>query len=161
TRQARPRGDAMHSHRNLTEAIASRCAERPDHSALILVGGSGAEWGGTVRHVRYADLDRDGRRIAAWLQSRYAPGERVLIQEADPHLFAVALLGCLYAGLVAVPAPPPNGAGNARRRCLAMVRDAAARVILTDAAAAGAVSRELSLGGYGGVECAPVDALLS
>ena len=106
----------MESYRNLTEVIARQCAERADRNALTLVGGSGADWGSAVRRVRYAELDRDARRIAAWLGSRYPVGERVLIQQADQHLFAVSLLGCLYAGLVAVPAPPPNGAGNARRR---------------------------------------------
>lgn len=150
----------MSDYRNLSEAVARHVADRPDHSALILVGGDGAGWGGVVRRVTYGELDRDARRVAGWLGTRYAPGERVLIQVEDQRLFAVSMLACLYAGMVAVPAPPPNGARNARRRAMAMVRDAAVHVLLTEVSHAGTVSRELALGGYGHVECAPVDGLL-
>jgi len=154
----------MFEYQNLTEAVAARCAERPDHPALVLVGEGeqGAGWGTGVRRVGYGELDRDARRVAAWLQDRYTPGERVLIQQRDPRLFAVSLLACLYSGLAAVPAPPPPAAaGNVVRRVVAEVRDAAACVVLTDARDAGSVSTLLAMHGYGHVECAPIDGLLA
>lgn len=149
----------MSSYRNLTEATARHGTERPQHNALILVGGDGAGWGRVVRRVTYAELDRDARRIAGWLGNRYPRGERVLIQVEDQRLFAVCVLGCLYAGMAAVPAPAPNGPRNARRRVTAMARDASVRVLLTEQSHAGEAVQELVLGGVG-VECAPVDGLL-
>jgi acyl-CoA synthetase (AMP-forming)/AMP-acid ligase II/acyl carrier protein len=151
----------MRRYQNLTEAVRSHGAERPDHCALIQVGQDAAGWGGTTRRTSYGELDRDARRLAAWLQSRLELGERVLIQQQDQRLFAVSLLACLYSGMVAVPAPPPAGAGNAVRRALSLVRDSSVSVVLTDAWDVAQVSQKLAMGGYGYIDCAPVDTLLA
>jgi acyl-CoA synthetase (AMP-forming)/AMP-acid ligase II len=58
--------------------------------------------------LTYAELDRRARVIAARLQSIGAPGERALILHDPGPDYVAALYGCLYAGVVAVPAYPPR-----------------------------------------------------
>lgn len=62
------------------------------------------------RVVTYAALDQRARAIAAQLQSSLTPGDRVvLIYPYDAGIeFIEAFLGCLYAGVVAVPCHPPR-----------------------------------------------------
>ncbi|NUP46078.1 MAG: AMP-binding protein [Catenulispora sp.] len=144
----------MSGYGNLTEVIARWGAERADRCALIVVGEDGA------RPVRYGELDRDARRMAGWLGERYGVGERVLIQQRDARLFAVSMLGSLYAGITAVPAPALGGAANVERRVLALGRDAAVCAVLTGAQDAGEASKVLAMGGYGHVDCVAVDTLL-
>lgn len=162
----------MRRYQSLTEVVRSHGAERPDRFALVQVdGGEGgapgapgapgaADRGGNPRRTNYGELDRDARRMAAWLQARLELGERVLIQQRDQRLFAVSLLACLYSGTVAVPGPPLAGAGNAARRALSLVRDASVSVVLTDTRDVASVSQKLAMGGYGYIDCAPVDSLL-
>jgi acyl-CoA synthetase (AMP-forming)/AMP-acid ligase II len=83
--------------------------------------------------LTYAELDARARRAAAVLQARGSIGERALLAYPPGLDFVVALLGCLYAGWVAVPAPLPTP-GQASR-LVRMVRDAAPRVGLTTEAA--------------------------
>src|SRR5712691_9988609 len=58
--------------------------------------------------ITYAELDRQARAIASWLQSSGAVGERVLLIYPSGLDFIAAFWGCLYAGAVAVPAYPPR-----------------------------------------------------
>ncbi len=73
--------------------------------------------------VTYAELDRQARAIGAWLMSRGLAGERALLLYPAGLEFIAGFLGCLYAGVVAVPVYPPrrnrsHGAdpGDRRRR---------------------------------------------
>jgi amino acid adenylation domain-containing protein len=84
----------------------------------------------------YAGLDRAARRIAAELQARGAVGQRVLLV-FDPGLqYIAAVLGCLYAGAVAVPVYPPDPFRAARTlpRLQAILKDAQAKLILSSRA---------------------------
>lgn len=58
--------------------------------------------------ITFAELDTAVRALAALLQARYSPGERVLILLRPGLGYVSAFMGCLYAGLVAVPAYPPG-----------------------------------------------------
>src|SRR5271166_5511600 len=60
-----------------------------------------------------ADLDRRSRELAAYLQERDLAGQRVLLTYPTGVEFVVGLLGCIYAGAIAVPAYPPRNRGNA------------------------------------------------
>jgi amino acid adenylation domain-containing protein len=81
-------------------------------------------------HVTYGDLDRQARAIAASLQMIQAQGKRALLLFPPGLDYIAAFFGCLYAGVVAVPAYPPQ-----RKRTLprlkAILSDAAAKVVLT------------------------------
>ena len=59
-------------------------------------------------HLSYAGLDERARAIAALLQEHGAAGERVLLLYPPGLDYIAAFFGCLYAGVVAVPAYPPR-----------------------------------------------------
>src|SRR5260370_338165 len=58
--------------------------------------------------LTYAELDRQARALAALLQGMHARGERALLLYPPGLDFLVAFWGCLYAGTVSIPAPPPD-----------------------------------------------------
>ncbi|MBC7978845.1 MAG: AMP-binding protein, partial [Myxococcales bacterium] len=82
---------------------ALRFADQP---AVSLVRDLDREGGTTT--LTYAALDHTARAVAAWLQTRFAPGERVLLLYPVGVHFVPAFLGCVYAGMIAVPAPMPG-----------------------------------------------------
>jgi acyl-CoA synthetase (AMP-forming)/AMP-acid ligase II len=79
-----------------------------------------------------ADLDRRARAIAATLQQLGAGGQRALLLYPPGLEFIASFFGCLYAGVVAVPAYPPRSA-RALPRLLEIARDARPAVALTTA----------------------------
>ncbi|MDP1848689.1 MAG: fatty acyl-AMP ligase [Solirubrobacteraceae bacterium] len=86
--------------------------------------------------VTYEDLDRGARAIAAWLATRPERDRPVLLLHADAIDFLPAFLGCLYAGVVAVPAPLPHDA-RSMQRTVGMFEDADIGLVLTTQASLG------------------------
>ena|SRR5487761_779651 len=86
--------------------------------------------------LTYAGLDCQARSIAALLQTCRASGERALLLYPAGLEFIAAFFGCLYAGVIAVPLPPPNPAQPQRLlpRLRAIISDAQPSVVLTTAA---------------------------
>jgi acyl-CoA synthetase (AMP-forming)/AMP-acid ligase II len=80
--------------------------------------------------ITYGELDRQARAIAAWLQSRRAQAERVLLLYPPGLEYLAAYFGCLYAGAVAVPAYPPR-LNRPVPRIQGIVADSQARYALT------------------------------
>ncbi|MFF4249651.1 fatty acyl-AMP ligase [Streptomyces sp. NPDC001663] len=113
----------MHEHKTFVELMCARAAEHGDRTALIFsVDPLRAEADETLT---YGELDQAARRVAALLQERFAVGDRLLVLHPSGPGFAQSLLGCMYAGMVPVPAPPPDG--HQRRqgdRLAAIARDA-------------------------------------
>ncbi|HEY0601316.1 MAG TPA: AMP-binding protein, partial [Herpetosiphonaceae bacterium] len=89
----------------------------------------------TESTLTYGELDRKARQIAAILQQHQLVGERALLLYPPGLDYITAFFGCLYAGVVAVPAYPPNPARLSRSltRLRALVDDAAPAVVLTTA----------------------------
>lgn len=87
------------------------------------------------RGITLGELDRRARSVAAHLQARCQPGDRVILLEAPGLDFVVAYLGCLYAGLTAVPMYPPDPArlGRTLPRFQAVAADARPAAMLTTA----------------------------
>ncbi|MBR8743439.1 fatty acyl-AMP ligase [Nocardiopsis sp. MG754419] len=56
----------------------------------------------------YADLDRRARSVAAALRRRVGPGDRVAVLCPHTAGYVTAFLGCLYAGVIAVPLHAPE-----------------------------------------------------
>ncbi|RUR75343.1 non-ribosomal peptide synthetase [Chlorogloeopsis fritschii PCC 9212] len=83
--------------------------------------------------LTYQELDRRSRAIAAQLQILGLSGERALLLYPPGIDYLPAFFGCLYAGVVAVPAYPPRNRRNTPR-ILAILQDAQAAVILTTTA---------------------------
>jgi acyl-CoA synthetase (AMP-forming)/AMP-acid ligase II len=78
----------------------------------------------------YEDLDRDARAMAAWLATRPERDRPVLLLYLDAIDFLRTFLGCLYAGVVAVPAPLPHDARSLQRTA-GMFDDADIGLVLT------------------------------
>jgi acyl transferase domain-containing protein/acyl-CoA synthetase (AMP-forming)/AMP-acid ligase II/acyl carrier protein len=85
---------------------------------------------GLPLRLTLVELDRQARAIAALLQERQAPLERTLLLYPPGLDFLSAFFGCLYAGVIAVPAYPPR-ANRPLPRLQALVEDAGATVALT------------------------------
>jgi acyl-CoA synthetase (AMP-forming)/AMP-acid ligase II/acyl carrier protein len=81
----------------------------------------------------YSDLDMKARSIAAPLQSRGLAAHHAVLLYPPGLEFIGAFFGCLYAGVVAVPAYPPDPARLNRSlpRFQAIVADSNAAVVLT------------------------------
>ena len=58
--------------------------------------------------LTYQALDRQARAIAAHLQSLCSSGDRALLLYPPGLDYIAAFFGCLYAGILAVPAYPPR-----------------------------------------------------
>ena len=106
-----------------------RAEQQPDQCIYIfLLDGETEE-----ARITYGDLDRQARVLGALLQSVAAAGERALLIYPPGLDYVAAFLGCLYAGLVAVPAYPPDPARLDRTlpRLRAIVHDARPAIALT------------------------------
>lgn len=83
--------------------------------------------------VTYAELDNRARKTSAWLQQVVRRADRVLLILPPGLDYIVAFMGCLYAGVIAVPTYPPNPVRlrDAESRFRAIVRDAQPALGLT------------------------------
>ena len=105
--------------------------QRPEQLfARFLVAG---EADGPVERLTFGGLDRAASAIAARLQAEGAQGERALLLYPPGLSFVTGFFGCLYAGVVAVPAypPEPGRLERALPRLLAIAGDSGARFVLT------------------------------
>ena len=84
-------------------------------------------------HVTYSELDRKARALGTQLQKLGQVGDRALLLYQPGIDYLVAFFGCLYAGLLAVPAYPPRLNGS-MDRLQAIVSDSEATIALTSAA---------------------------
>jgi acyl-CoA synthetase (AMP-forming)/AMP-acid ligase II len=80
--------------------------------------------------INYLDLDKKSRSVAVHLQSLLSPEDRVLLLYPSGLDFIVAFFGCLYAGIVAIPAYPPRRNQNTSR-LESIIMDARPKAVLT------------------------------
>jgi acyl-CoA synthetase (AMP-forming)/AMP-acid ligase II len=123
------RGRPIVEFSTLVKVLRWRALEQPEQRIYShLVDG---EKEGT--HLTYAALDWQARAIGAMLQTHCAGGARVLLLYPTGLEFIAAFFGCLYAGVIAVPVPPPNPAQQQRTlpRLRAITNDARPSVALT------------------------------
>lgn len=80
--------------------------------------------------INYLDLDKKSRSVAVYLQSLLSPEDRVLLLYPSGLDFIVAFFGCLYAGIVAIPAYPPRRNQNTSR-LESIIMDARPKAVLT------------------------------
>ena len=80
--------------------------------------------------LSYSDLDRRARAIAAQLSALQGKGTRALLLYKPGLEFIEALFGCLYAGIIAVPAYVP-ASSREFPRIEGMLRDADCSLVLT------------------------------
>jgi len=116
----------------LVEILRWRALQQPEQRTYIYLVDGEAEGD----DLTYAALDCQARSIGALLQSYRANGERALLLYPAGLEFIAAFFGCLYAGVIAVPLPPPNPAQPQRSlpRLRAIINDAQPSVVLTTSA---------------------------
>jgi acyl-CoA synthetase (AMP-forming)/AMP-acid ligase II len=109
--------------------LARRAEEAPDARAYAFL----ADGGAVAREITHAGLDAAARRVAGALRARAAPGDRALIAFPAGIDMLAGFFGCLYAGLVPVPAPPPEASRRKRTlpRLMSILDDAGIKVILS------------------------------
>jgi acyl-CoA synthetase (AMP-forming)/AMP-acid ligase II len=78
----------------------------------------------------FCELDRGAREVAAWLGSRPEAQRPVLLLFEPGVDFWRAFLGCLYAGVTAIPAPLPHDE-RSMKRVAGIFRDADSGLALT------------------------------
>ncbi|MFD0313329.1 SDR family NAD(P)-dependent oxidoreductase [Streptomyces flavalbus] len=90
---------------------------------------------GEPQRLTNAEVDLRARAIAAVLRERFPVGERALILCPAGLDYMVSFFACLYAGIIAVPAYPPDPAFLKRTlpRLVAVMEDAEPVVILAPA----------------------------
>ena len=123
----------------LVDLLGTRAENQPEQIAYIFLENGETE----SAQLNYQDLNRQARAIAASLQSLVAPGERVLLLYPPGLEFIAAFFGCLYAGVVAVPAYPPRR-NQKMSRLQAIVADAQATVALTTTSVLGNIEGKLT-----------------
>jgi amino acid adenylation domain-containing protein len=121
--------DSFSNCHTLVELLSYRAVHQGEQLAFIFLQDGEAE----SARLTYRELDRQSRAIAAQLQSMQLQGERALLLYPSGLDYLAAFFGCLYAGVIAVPAYPPRNWRNTPR-ILSMITDAQATIALTTTA---------------------------
>jgi acyl-CoA synthetase (AMP-forming)/AMP-acid ligase II/acyl carrier protein len=114
----------------LFHVLRWRAEHQPDRRAYTYLR-DGEE---DAADITYGELDRRARAIAAALQQRARSGDRALLLYPSGLEFIAAFFGCIYAGVIAVPAYQPNPRlERTLTRIRAIAADARPAVVLTTA----------------------------
>src|SRR5690242_5417997 len=92
-----------YSYQSMIELLARQAADQPDKTAYIYLDDRDG-----VTEITFGELDRRARVIAGRLQLELSPGDRALLVYPASLEFIAAFFGCMYAGVVAVPATYPK-----------------------------------------------------
>ncbi|HEU4594573.1 MAG TPA: SDR family NAD(P)-dependent oxidoreductase [Pyrinomonadaceae bacterium] len=135
----RAKGLKVSSATNLVELLAERAAAPRAGYSFLRDGTS------VTAELSYAELARKARAIAAEIARQTTPGSRALLLYPPGLAFLPAFFGCLSAGVIAVPVPPPDGARLKRTlpRLQAILEDAEPALVLTTASLAGELSERM------------------
>ena len=113
----------------ILEALRAKARQSPERRAFTFLLNGEAEGDS----LTYAQLDCRARAISGLLRGHGAVGERALLLFPPGLEFITAFLGCLYAGVTAVPAYPPK-LSRAQQSLRSIVRDTQPKAVLTSGA---------------------------
>jgi acyl-CoA synthetase (AMP-forming)/AMP-acid ligase II len=116
----------------LVDILRKQALEQPNsQSFTFLIDGENQ-----AVHLTYGQLDRKVRSIASQLQALDMTGGNALLLFPSGLEYVCAFMGCLYAGVVAIPSSPPNPAQMERTldSIQRIMADARPRVVLTTVA---------------------------
>ena len=114
---------------DLVELLQYRAKKQIDKKAFIFLEDGEVEG----LSYTYQQLDRQARAIGAELQACTQKGDRVLLLYQPGLAFIEAFFGCLYAGVMAVPAYPPK-VNRPMPRLQSIISDSCAAAVLTEEA---------------------------
>jgi len=110
----------------LVDILHERADSQPQKTAYtFLVDGETEEIS-----LTYGQLEQRAKAIAAYLQSVSSPQDRVLLLYSPGLEYIEAFFGCLYAGVIAIPAYLPR-ANRSLNRIQNIIKDAQANLALT------------------------------
>lgn len=116
---------------SLVDILQWRSVNQPERLAFrFLKDGEGEE-----ELLSYRQLDEQAKSVAALLQAAVSRGDRALLLFPAGFDFIFAYFACLYAGVVAIPIPPPHPARleKTMQAMLNIIADAEPTVALMDA----------------------------
>lgn len=118
--------------KTLSDILRWRATHQPDRLAYAYLADGDEE----EARFTYAELDERARGVAARLQSLGGAGERALLIFPAGLDFLATFYGCLYAGVIAMPAAPPHPARPqiTLPRLRSIVADSGAAFVLTTSA---------------------------
>ena len=115
--------------RSLVELLRRRAERLPNQLAYqFLIDGQHEG-----SRVTYRELHRSAQAVASQLSSSAECGSRALLLYPQGIDFLIAFFGCLQAGIVPVPLPPPDAARMMRSlpRLKSVIADSQAALVLT------------------------------
>ncbi|CAM3926337.1 fatty acyl-AMP ligase [Nocardiopsis rhodophaea] len=112
----------------LYDLCRNRAESRPDTTAFGFLSE-----GDITADLTYQGLDAAARAIAAALRPLARPGDRALLLYEPGLDFVTAFYGCLYAGVIPAPVPPPSTrkSGQAVARITAIAASAGTSLMLS------------------------------
>ena len=119
---------------NLVDLLKFRAANQPEKTVYIFLEDGERE----QARITYGQLNERAEAIAAFLSSKANPGNSLSERHSQRALllypagldFITAFFGCLYAGIIAVPAYPPRR-NQSLERLQAIAQDAEATLALS------------------------------
>jgi len=123
----------------LVDLLRRRAEEHPDKRAYTFLNSDGVAEGA----LSYRELDERAQSAAARLQETVAAGERVLLLFPPGLDYISAFFGCLYAGVIAVPAYPPSRRQGSMARIVSIAMDCQPAAVLTTASILNRFSADL------------------
>ena len=137
----------------LVDLLSHRALAQPHDTAFVFLEDGETE----AARLTFRQLEVRARAIGAELRDRMNPGDRAIMLYPPGLDFICAFFGCLYAGVVAVPAQLP-GPNRKTDRLETIIADASAGAILTTDAHVVRVSAGLAPV-FSGVEWVATDAI--
>jgi acyl-CoA synthetase (AMP-forming)/AMP-acid ligase II/alkylation response protein AidB-like acyl-CoA dehydrogenase len=115
--------------KTMVDLLRERASEHGDSCAYTFLEDGVVE----AARITYGALDRRAQSLAARLQEICRPGDRAILMFPAGLDFLETLFGCLYAGVVSIPTPPPEASRLKRTgpRLSAIAADAQATLVLT------------------------------
>ncbi len=129
----------------MIEQLRRHARATPDGRAYVFLRDGEDELGS----LSWAELDQRAQGSARRLRERAQPGDRIVLAYPQGLDFVISLYACFYAGLVAVPAPPPSRDLEGLRL---IAQDADARCLLSSGRLVDAIATELP-----GITCVRTD----